>query len=168
MKIYSSWEKIPFFRVILLCTLFIAMGPGACIIKLITDVILRISVISQNVCPRQAFPAQSSVCSFMSLPQSCVPKMCFSRVGSGHTRKHQTKLERLVRDKQSSLLRKSVNYGRNKFYDTVPRSLDCLLYKAWLSTIEKIQFEKAGFYLRKHNTIISLKELSENLLKRQK
>ena len=37
-----------------------------------------------------------------------------------HTHKHQTRLKRLPRDKHSSLLGKSVNYGRNKFYDTGP------------------------------------------------
>ena len=31
------------------------------------------------------------------------------------------RLERLARDKHSGLLLKSVNYGRNKFYDTGPR-----------------------------------------------
>jgi hypothetical protein len=44
------------------------------------------------------------------------PKRCFTRVGSGLTRKHETKLVRLARDKCSSLLRKFVNYGRKKFY----------------------------------------------------
>jgi hypothetical protein len=33
------------------------------------------------------------------------------------------RLERLARDKHSSLLRKSANYGRNKLYDTGPRGL---------------------------------------------
>ncbi len=47
---------------------------------------------------------------------------CFPRVGSDLTRKHYTRLERLVGDKHSSLLRKFVNYDRKKFYDTVPRS----------------------------------------------
>ncbi len=32
------------------------------------------------------------------------------------------RLERLAKDKHSSLLRKSVNYGRSKFYDTGSRS----------------------------------------------
>jgi hypothetical protein len=36
------------------------------------------------------------------------------------THKHWTRLNRLARDKPSSLLRKSVNYGRKKFYDTGP------------------------------------------------
>jgi hypothetical protein len=39
---------------------------------------------------------------------------------SGLTCKHYTRLERLARDKHSSLLRKSVNYGRKKFYSTGP------------------------------------------------
>ncbi len=38
----------------------------------------------------------------------------------GLTHKHQTKLERLASDKHSSLLRKSVNYGRKKFYGLAP------------------------------------------------
>ncbi len=38
----------------------------------------------------------------------------------GLTRKHQTRLERLARDKHSSLIRKSVNYGCKKFYGTGP------------------------------------------------
>ncbi len=32
-------------------------------------------------------------------------------------RKHHTRLERLARDKHSSLLRKGVTYGRKKFYN---------------------------------------------------
>ncbi len=55
-----------------------------------------------------------------SLPQSGAPEKCFTRVGSGLTGKHQTRLERLAKDKHSSLLRKSVNCSRNKFYDTGP------------------------------------------------
>jgi hypothetical protein len=31
----------------------------------------------------------------------------------------KTRLERLAKDKHSRLLRKSVNYGHNEFYDTV-------------------------------------------------
>jgi hypothetical protein len=38
----------------------------------------------------------------------------------GLARKYWTGLERLARDKHSSLLLKSVNYGRNKFYSTGP------------------------------------------------
>ncbi len=39
---------------------------------------------------------------------------------SGLTNKHQTRLERLARDKHSSLSRKFVNYGRKKFYRIGP------------------------------------------------
>jgi hypothetical protein len=56
-----------------------------------------------------------------SLHSSGGPERCFTQVGSGLTSKHWTRQERLARDKHSSLLRKSVNYGRNKFYDTGPQ-----------------------------------------------
>ncbi len=81
---------------------------------------LRIFVISQSVCPWQAFPVQSDVLMFVdnsrSLHQSGAPEWYFTQVGSCHTRKHQTRLERLARDKHSSLLQKSINYGRKKIY----------------------------------------------------
>ncbi len=48
------------------------------------------------------------------------PERCFTQVGSGFTYKHKTRLERLANHKHSSLLQKSVNYGRNKFYSTGP------------------------------------------------
>ncbi len=41
-------------------------------------------------------------------------------LGSLFTHKHYTRLQRLARDKHSSLLRKSVNYDRKKFYSTGP------------------------------------------------
>ncbi len=41
----------------------------------------------------------------------------FTRVGSNLTHKHFTKLERLSRDKRSSLLWKVVTYGCKKFYN---------------------------------------------------
>jgi hypothetical protein len=44
------------------------------------------------------------------------PERYFTRVGSGLARKHWTRLEKLAREKRFSLLRKSVNYGRKKFY----------------------------------------------------
>ncbi len=46
------------------------------------------------------------------------PERCFTQVGSGLIR-----LERLDRDKHSSLLQKSVNYGRIMFHSLGPRSL---------------------------------------------
>ncbi len=45
---------------------------------------------------------------------------CFTRVGSGLIYKHETRLEKLSRYKNSSLLRKSVNYDRKKFYSSGP------------------------------------------------
>jgi hypothetical protein len=53
-----------------------------------------------------------------SLPYSGVSERLFTHAGSSRTNKHYTRLERLAGDKHSSLLRKSVNYGRNKCYDT--------------------------------------------------
>ncbi len=51
-----------------------------------------------------------------NVPYSGAPERCFIRVVSGFTRKHQTELERLARDKHSSLLQTFVNYGCEKFY----------------------------------------------------
>jgi hypothetical protein len=56
-------------------------------------------------------------------------------VGSGLTRKHWTRLERLARDKRSSLLRKFVTYGRKNFYNIGPRVEINISMMAWL--IEK-------------------------------
>jgi hypothetical protein len=39
------------------------------------------------------------------------------KVGSSLACKHYTRLERLAKDMDSSLLQKSVNYGRKKFYN---------------------------------------------------
>ncbi len=54
---------------------------------------LRIFVISQIVCPWQAFPAWSNVCGQSA--QSGAPERYFTRVGPGLGRTHWTKLERL-------------------------------------------------------------------------
>ncbi len=43
------------------------------------------------------------------------------------THKHQTKLERLATDKRSSLLQKSVNYSRKKFYNINTRTVTDVL-----------------------------------------
>ncbi len=43
---------------------------------------------------------------------------------SGLTHKHKTRLERLARDKHSSSLCKSVNYGRKNFYSTGQKLCD--------------------------------------------
>ncbi len=55
------------------------------------------------------------------LPKSGSPQRCFNLVGPGLASKHWTRLERLAKDKHSSVLRRSVNYGHNKFYSTGPR-----------------------------------------------
>ncbi len=65
---------------------------------------LRIFVISQSVCPWQAFPAQPRRVRPSEAPFRC------STLGQAPclTHKHQTRLERLSCDKCSSLLRTSV------------------------------------------------------------
>ncbi len=81
---------------------------------------LRMFIISQRVCPWQAFPAQHNVLTLVgkarSLPQSGAP-----RVSSGLTLEYQTRLERLARYKHSSLLRTLVNYGHKNFNNILPR-----------------------------------------------
>ncbi len=49
-----------------------------------------------------------------------LPEKFFTWVGPSLTRKHQTRLERLARDKHSNLLRKSANCGHKKFYSIGP------------------------------------------------
>ncbi len=65
---------------------------------------LCIFIISQSVCPWQAYPSDA-------------PFRC-STLGQapGLTHKHQTRLESLDRDKHSSLLLTFVNYGCKKFW----------------------------------------------------
>ncbi len=55
---------------------------------------------------------------------------CFTRVGSGFTRKHLTRLERLVRDNQFTVLRTLVNYRCKKLYKTSP-SWQTVYVKLW-------------------------------------
>ncbi len=47
---------------------------------------------------------------------------CFNKVAYGLTRKYWTSLERLARDKHSSLLQKSINEGFKKLYNFGPCS----------------------------------------------
>ncbi len=70
-----------------------------------------------------------------SLPQSGAPERCFTRVSSGLTQKHETRLERLAKDKHSSLLQKSVNYVCKFFYSTGPKPQAKIL-----------DFGRRGFY----------------------
>ncbi len=84
---------------------------------------LRIFIMSQSVCPWQAFPPQSIVCDkARSLPESGASERFFSRVCSCFTYKHQTSLK-LAWDKLSSLLRKVVTHGLKKFYNIGPWSV---------------------------------------------
>ncbi len=53
-----------------------------------------------------------------SLPYGGAPERFFNRVGSCFTKRHYIRLERLLMDKHSSLLRTFVNYGR-KFFITL-------------------------------------------------
>ncbi len=55
-----------------------------------------------------------------SLPLRGAPKRCFTWIGYGLTHKRWTRLERLARDKHSSLSQKNVNCGHKKFYNTGP------------------------------------------------
>ncbi len=55
--------------------------------------------------------------------------------------KHWTRLEKLAEDKHSSLLQKSTNYGRNKFYSTGLRR------ERTKSTIHDRLVLKGTFYL---------------------
>ncbi len=55
-----------------------------------------------------------------SLPKSGAPEGSFTRVGSGLTRKYWTRVERLARDKHSSVLVTFVNYGRISFTTLAP------------------------------------------------
>jgi hypothetical protein len=55
-----------------------------------------------------------------SLLYSEAPGRCFTRVGSGLTHKHYTRLEKLARDKRSRLLQKFKNYGQKRFITLAP------------------------------------------------
>ncbi len=89
---------------------------------------LQIFVISQSVSGK---PFQLSLM-FVGKAGEYPSEAPFYRKGSGLTRKHQTWLERLARDKHSSLLRKSVNYDRKWFYSTSPQ---CHLYVTLWKTL---------------------------------
>jgi hypothetical protein len=82
---------------------------------------------------------------------SRAPERCFTRVGSGLTCKHYTRLERLARDKHSSLLQKFVTYGRKKFYNIVPR---CRCHKpVFSSSLTLLQNKLEGLSMKRLNVI---------------
>ncbi len=62
----------------------------------------------------------------------------------GFTHKHQTRLERLAKDKHSSLLRKSVNYGRIFFIVEEPAIL--------ISPVKSLQLRSQGTLLYRYLT----------------
>jgi hypothetical protein len=55
------------------------------------------------------------------------PFRCLTWVGLNLTKKHYTMLERLARDKWSSLLQKIVTYSRKKFITLTPE----MVFKFW-------------------------------------
>jgi hypothetical protein len=61
-------------------------------------------------------------CHERSLPYSGAQVLHSCRLQPYPQTKHQTSLERLVRDKRFSLLRKGATYDRKKFYNIGPRS----------------------------------------------
>jgi hypothetical protein len=84
------------------------------------------------------------------LPQSVAPERCYTWVGSGLTRKHLTKLERLGRGKHSSLLQKSTNYGRKKFYSFgcgLPAALVTNNRLGWKCSAAKLNSQKSFMIL---------------------
>jgi hypothetical protein len=52
-----------------------------------------------------------------SLPESGAPERWFCWGGSSLFGKYKTRLERLAKDKHSSLLQKLINYGHKKVYN---------------------------------------------------
>ncbi len=100
---------------------FKTLAPGLNVIRLYGRN-LRTSLISKSICFWQALPVQSNVCEQAGACLSEVPLRC-STLGQfpGLIRKQQTRLERLVRDKHSSLLRTYVKYVRKKFHNFGPR-----------------------------------------------
>jgi hypothetical protein len=50
-----------------------------------------------------------------SLPLSGGPERCFTLESTGLSNKHYTRLDRLARDRHSSLLQTFANYGREMF-----------------------------------------------------
>jgi hypothetical protein len=80
--------------------------PGSNVIKLFMSVLFLVGLM---------FMVKAS-----SLTESGVSFRCSNRIGSGPNRKHKTRLERLIREKRSSILRKFVNYGCKKFITLGP------------------------------------------------
>jgi hypothetical protein len=69
--------------------------------------VIRVCLLKASIGHMQAFRAKSNVCG--------AQLRFFTWVGSGLTLKSLTWLERLARDKHSSLLQAFLNYGHKKF-----------------------------------------------------
>ncbi len=70
--------------------------------------------------------------------------MCFTRVGSSPTSKHQTRLKRLAKDKHSSLLRTFVNYVRKKFCNIGPSVIKLFVRNLPIFVISQCLLDSAG------------------------
>jgi hypothetical protein len=92
-----------------------------------------------------------------SLLWSRAPERCFTWVSSCLTSKHYTILQRLARDKHSSLLRKFVNCGRKKFYNIGPRWTRN--FCKWTKNKKNIHFYAAKFYYLHRDFSTSLNAL---------
>ncbi len=99
---------------------------------------LQIFVISQSVCPCLVRCLWVSPGAY---PRNATPERRFTRVGFSLARKHQTRLERIARNKPSSLLQKA--HGRKKFYNICP-SAKVFGYKSYKLKLNQtmIQIEK--------------------------
>ncbi len=95
---------------------FITLGPGSNVLKLFYVHNLRMFVISQSVCPWKAFTACVLIVGKAGTYLSEALSRCSTlEQAPGLTHNHQTRLERLARNKQSHLLRKFVNCGQKSF-----------------------------------------------------
>ncbi len=93
------------------------MSPGANVIKLFCPQFTNF----RNKLPGKPFqPRLTFVGEARSLPLRGAPEISFTWVRSSLICKHQTRLERLARDKHSSLLQKSVNYGQKSLITLAP------------------------------------------------
>ncbi len=82
---------------------------------------LRIFVISQSVCLGNPFqPSLMFACKAEAYPSEALFRCSTLGQAPGLTRKHQTRLQKLARDKHSNLLQKSVNYRQKSFITLAP------------------------------------------------
>ncbi len=82
---------------------------------------LRMFKISQSVSSWQAFPKPIIMLARKAGAYLSEAPFKYFRQALGPTHRHQTRQERLVRDKRSSLLLTFVNYGLEKVYNIGPR-----------------------------------------------